>query len=106
MATMKSVEDVPRDFTSDLAALRGDIAELTSSVSKYIHSQTASTGNTVFDATDNARQKISDTAAKMQDRVAAASADLETTIERNPLIAVLVAMTAGVAVGMLSRSRK
>jgi ferritin-like metal-binding protein YciE len=32
---------------------------------------------------------ISDTAAKTQDRVAAASADLETTIERNPLIAVL-----------------
>jgi ElaB/YqjD/DUF883 family membrane-anchored ribosome-binding protein len=106
MPSIKPVEDMTRDFTSDLAQLRDDIADLTSSVSKFIHSQTTATTNTVYDAVDNARLKISDTAAKTQDRVAAASTDLETTIERNPLMAVLVAMIAGITVGMLSRSRK
>jgi hypothetical protein len=62
--------------------------------------------NTVFDAVDNARQKISDTASKAQDRVAGARTDLETTIERNPLVAVLIAMVAGILVGLLSRGRK
>jgi len=55
---------------------------------------------------DNARQKISDAASKAQDRVAGASIELETTIERNPLMAVLVAMVAGILVGLLSRGRK
>ena len=57
---------------------------------------------TVVDVVDNARQKISDTASKAQDRVARASTDLETTIERSPLVAVLIAMVAGIFVGMVA----
>jgi len=34
------------------------------------------------------------------------SADLEATIERNPLAAVLIALVAGILVGLLSRGRK
>jgi ElaB/YqjD/DUF883 family membrane-anchored ribosome-binding protein len=96
--------DVPasQDFVSDLAALRDDVAKLSSSVSGFIRSHTAATTNTVFDAVDNTRQKISDTASRAQDRVAGASTELETTIERNPLMAVLVAMVAGILVGILA----
>ena len=86
----------PEDFAADFAALRDDVTKLTSSVSEFIRTQTAATSNTVFDAVDNARQKVSDTASKAQDRVAGASRDLETTIEHNPLAAVLIAMVAGV----------
>ena len=68
MFSIKSVEDVTRDFTADLAALRDDIAKLTSSVSEFIRSQTATTTNTVFDAVDSTRQNISKTAAKARDR--------------------------------------
>ena len=71
-------------------------------MSELIRTQTAATINTVFDAVDNARQKISDTAGKAHDRVAGASTDLETTIERNPLVAVL----AGILIGLLSHGRK
>lgn len=106
MPSIKPVEDASQDFGADLAALRDDVTKLSSSVSAFIRAQTASTTDTVLDAVDNARQKISDTASKAQDRVAGASSDLETTIERNPLVAVLVAMIVGVLVGMLSRSRK
>jgi ElaB/YqjD/DUF883 family membrane-anchored ribosome-binding protein len=98
----------PEDFAAELAALRHDVAKLTSSVSEFIRIQTAATTNTVFDAVDNARQKVSVTASNAQDRVAGASRDLETTIERNPAAAVLIAMVAGVFVGIVggSLSRK
>jgi ElaB/YqjD/DUF883 family membrane-anchored ribosome-binding protein len=100
------VEEATEDFTADLAALRDDVAKLSSSVSDFIRSQTAATTKTVADAVDNARQKISDTASKAQDRVAGASTDLEATIERNQLAAVLTALVAGIFVGLLSRGRK
>ncbi|MGB6325009.1 MAG: hypothetical protein WBG11_04335 [Methylocella sp.] len=104
MASNKPVEEASQDFAADLAALRDDVAKLTSSVSEFIRTQTAATTNTVFDAVDNTRQKISDTASKAQDRVAGASRDLETTIEQNPLAAVLIAMVAGLFIGIFGGS--
>ena len=106
MANIKPVEDASQDFTADLAALRDDVAKLSASVSEFIRSQTAATTNSVADAVGNARQKISDSASKAQDRVASASSELEATIERNPLSAVLIAMVMGLLVGLLSRGRK
>src|SRR5262245_28749844 len=94
----------PDDFAADLAALRNDVAKLTSSVSEFMRTQAAATTNTVFDAVDNTRQKLSDTASKAQDRMAGASKDLERTIERNPLVAVLIAMMAGLFIGMFGGS--
>jgi ElaB/YqjD/DUF883 family membrane-anchored ribosome-binding protein len=106
MASIKPVEEATQDFSADLSALRDDVTRLTSSVSEFIRSQTVATTNTVADAVDSAKQKISDTASKAQDRVAETSADLESTIERNPLAAVLVAMVVGLIVGLVSRGRK
>jgi ElaB/YqjD/DUF883 family membrane-anchored ribosome-binding protein len=94
----------PDDFGADLAALRDDVAKLTSSVSEFIRKQTAAASNTAFDAIDSARQRVSDTASKAQDRMAGASKDLEMTIERNPLVAVLIAMMAGLFIGMFGGS--
>jgi ElaB/YqjD/DUF883 family membrane-anchored ribosome-binding protein len=94
----------PDEFTVDFAALRDDVAKLSSTVTDFIRSQTAATRNTVSDAADSTRQKVSDTVSKAQDRVAEASRDLETTIERNPAAAVLVAMVAGVFIGIVGGS--
>jgi ElaB/YqjD/DUF883 family membrane-anchored ribosome-binding protein len=94
----------PEDFAADLAALRDDVTKLTSSVSEFIRTQTAAASNTAFDAIDNARQKVSDTASKAQDRMTGASRDLETTIEHNPLAAVLIAMVAGLFIGIFGGS--
>jgi ElaB/YqjD/DUF883 family membrane-anchored ribosome-binding protein len=106
MASIKAVEEATQDFSSDLAALRDDVTKLTSSVTEFIRSHTAATSSNVVDAVGSAKQKISDTASKAQDRVTGASADLESTIERNPLAAVLIAMVVGLVVGGLSRGRK
>ncbi|MGH6838081.1 MAG: DUF883 family protein [Methylocella sp.] len=100
----------PDEFTVDFAALRDDVAKLSSTVTEFIRSQTAATRNTVSDAADSTRQKVSDTVSKAQDRVVGASADLEKSIERNPFVAVIVATLAGVfagiMMGLLSPSRK
>ena len=73
MATIKPVEEASKDFTADLASLRDDVAKLSSSLSEVICTHSAATTNTVFDAVNNARQKISDTANKAQDPVAGTS---------------------------------
>jgi ElaB/YqjD/DUF883 family membrane-anchored ribosome-binding protein len=101
MATIKPVEEVSQDFTADLTALRDDVAKLTSSVSEFMRIESATTTST-----DNARQKISGTANKADDHVAGASTDLATTIEHKPMVAALIAMVAGMLVGLLSRGRK
>jgi LytS/YehU family sensor histidine kinase len=69
MASIKAVKVASQDFTVDVAALRDDVAKLSSSLSEFIRTQSATTTNAVVDAVDNARQKISDTASKAQDRV-------------------------------------
>jgi len=106
MASTKPGKESPQNFNADLAALRDDVAKLSSSLSEFIRTQTTATTNTVFDAVDNARQKVSDAANKSQDRTPGASTDLETSIEYKPLLAALIAMVAGILVGLLNRRRK
>lgn len=106
MASIKPGGETSQDFSADLAALRDDVAKLSSSLSEFVRTQTATTTNTVFDAVDNARQKVSDAANKSQDHAAGASTDLETSIEYKPLLAALIAMVAGILVGLLNRGRK
>ena len=123
----KSMDDAKSDLAGDFAALRDDVARLTSSVTELLRSQTATTGSTVRDAVgaarekvaghasyaqdqargfaDTARQVVSDHAAKTQDRFGEATADLESAIERNPLVAMLIALGAGMLVGAMSRGR-
>jgi ElaB/YqjD/DUF883 family membrane-anchored ribosome-binding protein len=106
MTSPKPVDEVSKDVAADLAALRDDVAKLSSSVSEFIRTQTEATANTVFEAVDSARQRIAATAGKAQDRAGEISSDIEATIERNPLSAMLIALAAGVVIGLLSRGRK
>ena len=91
------------EFSTDLAALRADIAKISATVLELAREKTT---NRVLDAVGDARQTISDKAAEAQDKVNSMSAELEATIERNPLVAVFLAALAGFIVGTLSRSHK
>ncbi len=91
-----------QDPSADLQALRDDVAKLSASFADYVRTQTEGAANTVLGAVDSARGRITETATKAKDRVTDVSADIETTIERNPLAAVLIALVAGIFVGMLS----
>ena len=68
------------DFAADLAALRQDVAHLAETLGKLVQHQT-------------------------QDRVRAASGEIEASIKRSPLTAVSVAFGIGIVVGMMNRSR-
>ena len=93
----KNAEDVAGDLTADLAALREDVTRLAETLSKLVQRQTQAAGLGVSDAVGDARDKIASTAADAQSHVRAASGQIEASIERNPLIAVLIAFGRNVA---------
>lgn len=73
-------EGAAGDFAADLAALRQDVAHLAETLGKLVQHQT-------------------------QDRFRAASGEIEASIRRNPLTAVLIAFGIGISVGIINRSR-
>jgi len=66
----------------------------------------ASSANAVMEGTESARQRLSSGAAEAQNRLRGVGADTEATIERNPLAAVLTALSAGLLIGMMSGARR
>jgi ElaB/YqjD/DUF883 family membrane-anchored ribosome-binding protein len=101
----KNAQGAAGDLTADLAALRQDVAHLAETMSQAVRHQTQAAGFRVSEAVGDARNKIASTAADTQNRVRAASREIEASIERNPLTAVLIAFGIGISRGIMSRSR-
>jgi ElaB/YqjD/DUF883 family membrane-anchored ribosome-binding protein len=101
----KDAQGAGADLTADLAALRQDVAHLAETMSQAVRHQTQAAGFRVSAAVGDAKDKIASTAAETQNRVRAASREIEASIERNPLMAVLIAFGIGVSLGVISRSR-
>ena len=101
----KNVESAAEDLTADLAALRQDVARLTEAIGKLVQHQTQTAGLGASDMVGGAKEKIASTAADAQSRVRAASDEIEASVERNPVTAVLIAFGIGMLLGMMSRSR-
>ena len=76
----KPADGAAGDLAADLAALRQDVAHLAETLSKLVQHQT-------------------------QDRVRAATSEIEAGIVRNPFAAVLIAFGVGISLGMINRSR-
>jgi ElaB/YqjD/DUF883 family membrane-anchored ribosome-binding protein len=93
-------------LAADFAALRDDVTKLTSSVTELARRQASATTSTVMDTVDGTRQKLSDTTAEAQNRLREAGSDLEGMIERNPMVAILAALSAGLMIGMMSGARR
>jgi ElaB/YqjD/DUF883 family membrane-anchored ribosome-binding protein len=99
MANSK-LENNAADLAADLASLRADIAKLTATMSELARDQVASTGERVRAAAEDLRHEVSASATDAEARIKSASVELETTIERNPITAVLVAIMAGLLLGL------
>lgn len=106
MHDLKPVKEASQDIAADVAALRDDISKLTSSVSELMRTQAMTTASTVLDAVDDAQQKFSNGAAEAQNRIRGTASDIEAAIERNPLVAVLTRLSAGLLIGMVGGIRK
>jgi ElaB/YqjD/DUF883 family membrane-anchored ribosome-binding protein len=103
---IKPMKEASQDFAADLADLRDNITKLTASVTDIARKQASAATRTVLDTVEGARQDFSDGAAEAQSRLRGIGSDIEATIERNPLAAVLTALSAGLLIGMMSASRK
>lgn len=98
------------DLAADLAALRDDFAKLSSSVRELVQAQASSTTRRMIGAVDDARHKLTDEVIGAKDQLethlGSVSADLESAIERNPLIAVMIGAAVGFVIGLVSRPHK
>ena len=103
---MHDIQQASQDFAAELADLRDNITKLTASVTDIARKQASEATSTVFDSVEGARQKFSDGAAEAQNRLRGMGSDIEATIERNPLAAVLTALSAGLLIGMISGARR
>jgi ElaB/YqjD/DUF883 family membrane-anchored ribosome-binding protein len=101
----KIAEGTLEGTTAHLAALRQDIARLSESVSALLQNPAPGVVQQVSDAVDDAKAKFSSTAADVKSRVSAAGGEVEATIERHPLTAILISFGVGMALGVMSRSR-
>jgi ElaB/YqjD/DUF883 family membrane-anchored ribosome-binding protein len=101
----KTTEGTIEDTTAHLAALRQDIARLSESVSAFLQNPAPGVAQHVSDAVDDTKAKISSTAADVKSRVNAAGGEIEASIERNPLTAIMISFGVGIALGMMTRVR-
>jgi hypothetical protein len=78
----------------------------TTSVSELMRAQASMTKGAVMDTVKDVGDKFSDSATDAQNRLRGIGSDIEATIERNPLAAVLTALSAGLLIGMVSGARR
>jgi ElaB/YqjD/DUF883 family membrane-anchored ribosome-binding protein len=97
----ENISDVSDTLSVGLNSLRNDISRLTDTVSDLVRKEADSARSRVMDAVDTAKTQFAGSASAVQ----SASADLEASIERNPLAAVLIALGIGVALGLMTRPR-
>jgi ElaB/YqjD/DUF883 family membrane-anchored ribosome-binding protein len=106
MPDIKPIKESAQDFAADFARLRDDITRLTSTVSELATAQASAAKSKVSGTVDSAQQKFSEGAAEVQNRLRGMGSDIEAAIERNPLVAVLTALGAGLLIGMMSGARR
>ena len=100
-----SVEDNGGDVVAAVHALRQDVAQLADAMSKLLQAQTHAAGVHIAEAVEDAGQKLTGAATDAGRRACATSSEIEASIERNPMTAVLIAFGVGMSFGLLSRSR-
>ncbi|WP_158639302.1 DUF883 family protein [Elioraea rosea] len=101
----KSSEDADDTIAAELAALRQDLARLSDAMGTLLQTQAQGAGQRVSDAVDDAKAKFTSTAADVKSRVTSAGDEIEASIERNPLTAMLISFGVGMVLGMMSRWR-
>jgi ElaB/YqjD/DUF883 family membrane-anchored ribosome-binding protein len=101
----KSPEGTTEDIAADLAALRQDVARLSDSIGALLRTLPQGAAQQVSDAVDAAKLNLAGRAADMRARVNAAGGEIEDSIERNPMTAMLITFAAGMVLGMMSHPR-
>ncbi len=101
----KSSDGATGDIGADLAALRLDLARLSDSVSAMLQAQAQGGARHISDAASAAKAGLASTAADVKSRISSAGGELEASIARSPVKAVLITFAVGMVLGMMSRPR-
>ena len=104
--TDKSDDGAAVNIATDLAKLRADIASLSEAIAGLLSGRADAAGAAVKGALGDARDQLSQAASRAQEVALGAAADFERRIERDPLTAVLIAAGIGMAIGMMTKSRR
>ena len=102
----RTADGAAADIAADLATLRTDIKNLSETVAGRLRDRSNAAGAAMKGAVGDASDQISQAASRAQDSVFGAAADLERRIERDPLTAVLIAAGIGMAIGVMTKSRR
>jgi ElaB/YqjD/DUF883 family membrane-anchored ribosome-binding protein len=103
MSALKSINEAIRDVPTDLASLREDIAKLTNTVTDLVSKQASDATESIMGVVGDAGKKLSETTADAREGMSNLGAGMESTIERNPMISILLAFSSGIFLGLLSR---
>jgi ElaB/YqjD/DUF883 family membrane-anchored ribosome-binding protein len=105
-ADNNSVKDATEQTAKDFDTLRQDIANLTNTVADLIQHRAQAVRSQAAEALDAAKSTFAQSVTDAQDKVMSLESELESSIGRSPLTALVIAMGVGVAVGMMTQSRK
>jgi ElaB/YqjD/DUF883 family membrane-anchored ribosome-binding protein len=106
-----TTESAPSDIAADLTQLRADFSRLSESVAGLVKTQAQTAAGSLRDTVAAAGDRIAGKAADLgnsavqltsgaEDKVRSASHDIEASIERNPLTAVIIAAGIGMVIGL------
>ena len=104
--TDKTGDGAAADLAAGLEAIRADITRLSETIAELTRGQADAAGAAVKGAVGDVRNQISQAASQARDSACGVAADVERRIEKNPLTAVLIAAGIGLAIGMLTKSRR
>jgi ElaB/YqjD/DUF883 family membrane-anchored ribosome-binding protein len=103
-------------LAQDLGELRADVAKLTETVTQLLRNQAEVGADKLGAGLGAAREALGDTAESFaragrglaedaQNRIGALGEDLERSIQRSPLTAVVAAAALGMVLGLIHRTR-
>lgn len=103
----------PEDVRDDLNKLRADLGKLSDAVAQLVREQAAEQAGRVREAVDTARGQVTDAAGSFaragsglaedaQARLQTLGTELEDSVRRSPMTALLVAGITGMILGMMT----
>ena len=95
--------ELNEDLRKDLEILRADVLSLTNTIREIVENERAGVRAQLNAATDKVKQQGEQIAQAATDQFASTKKQLEESIVRNPIQAILIALGLGFLIGVLRR---
>lgn len=103
MATPRDSNDPNEQLKRDIEALRADVANLAETLKDIVERERASIRAQIHAAADKVSAQGEQLAHAAGEQISATTRQLEASIVRNPIQAILIALGLGFAIGILRR---